>query len=80
MYLIFSGITFWEKLTNASVNKSRIGDGGVNCLSNRVLKRLISYLFKRLQTAPKLLSFKAVLRKFHSAKYKLDNRSDPLSK
>ncbi|KAF4788129.1 poly(ADP-ribose) polymerase family member 9 [Turdus rufiventris] len=33
---------------------------------------------KRLQTAPKLLSFKAVLRKFYSAKCKLDNRSDPL--
>lgn len=35
---------------------------------------------KRIQIAPKLLSFKVVQRKFYSAKYKLENRSDPLSK
>lgn len=46
MCLIFSGITFWEKLPNASVNNSRIGGGGVNCLSNRVLKILIAYLLR----------------------------------
>lgn len=46
MRLILSGITFWEKLTNASVNYFRIKGGGVNCLSNSVLKILIAYLIR----------------------------------
>lgn len=52
MHLILSGITFWEELTNASVNNFRIGGGGVNCLSNRVLKILIAYLIRDCKLLP----------------------------